>query len=295
MIPTAGEPWYNTTLNIWTLAGVVVACLTLWKTVAGLWRRTIGRRRHLIRQLRKIAPRVRDDYVIELIGEPTWMETITCTRRKITESEETPDEERETDLTKRTWKLGSLGYLVTWSHDDAVAIYGITTTSWWFRPRMLVGGTRIRLGKTTFSALDDAMSYWARLGARRFTYLEQHFFGNPGGYRDWYVGVNDIGYRPVAPLGADPEGTLPEPTRKAYQKVATINTVLIGFITPYEEVDSAELFTNAFGPDQDTVRLTETGMRVFDGPLLRVLDKVRDRRWTRRQKRIDKKLQRSHP
>lgn len=52
------------------------------------------------------------------------------------------------EITVRTLPLSRLGYLVTWSEDDAVVMDGITTTSWWFRPRVLVDKTRIRLGKT---------------------------------------------------------------------------------------------------------------------------------------------------
>ncbi|GAA2919883.1 hypothetical protein GCM10011428_40340 [Streptomyces violaceus] len=90
-------------------------------------------------------------------------------------------------LTVRTWRLAWWGYLVTWSDDDVVLMYAITTTSWWFRPRILIHQIPLRLGKTPLAALREPMGHRAWLGSRRFGYVDHHYFGNPGGYRDWYV------------------------------------------------------------------------------------------------------------
>ncbi|MFD3807520.1 ETEC_3214 domain-containing protein [Streptomyces sp. NPDC058619] len=131
----------NTTLNLWQLAGVIVALMTLAKSVLVGWRLTLGRRRYLIIQLRKIAPGVRQDYVEALLGEPTWQSTMACTRVVDPDSEEAKSAEKkdqEVEITVRTWPLSRLGYLVTWSENDAVVMYGITTTSWWFRPRLSI-------------------------------------------------------------------------------------------------------------------------------------------------------------
>ncbi|MEY9997012.1 hypothetical protein ABIE67_009044 [Streptomyces sp. V4I8] len=49
------EPWYNTTLNLWQVAGVLVAAWSLVKTVTAGWHRTIGRRHYLTTRLRRIA------------------------------------------------------------------------------------------------------------------------------------------------------------------------------------------------------------------------------------------------
>ncbi|MGW5343388.1 ETEC_3214 domain-containing protein [Streptomyces sp. NPDC004050] len=295
---------YTTTLNIWQLAGVLVAVVTIVKWVPAVWRLTLGYRWHLIAQLRKIAPGVRHDYVEALLGEPKWQSTMTCTRLADPEAEATKktrkakveraDEDRKVELTVRTWRLSWLGYLVTWCEEDAVVMYGITTTSWWFRPRVLVGDTRIRLGKTLLSALARPEQHRPWVGNRRYGYLEEHFFGNPGGYRSWYVGVNDIGYQPVPPMldwdDAETElNLMPDEKRDVYRARAPINTVVISGIALYEELQKGEFFDLSLGVDQDLVRLSDPGFRVFDSRFTRVRLRVRDWWWERRRNRLEKR------
>ncbi len=113
------EPWYSTSLNLWQLAGVLVAGWTLTKTLTEGWHRTVGRRRYVTTRLRKIAPGVRHDYVESLLGEPTWQSTMQCTRYGPTESEEGDGEGQRAELAVRTWLLSSSA---TWSP-------GVRTTS----------------------------------------------------------------------------------------------------------------------------------------------------------------------
>ncbi|MEU6877654.1 ETEC_3214 domain-containing protein [Streptomyces sp. NPDC046712] len=295
MNPDPG-PWYSTTLNVWTLAGTLVAVITLFKAVPAGWRLTLGRRRHLIAQLRKIAPGVRHDYVEGLLGQPKWQSTMTCTRLGTPLNEEADEEDRDVEVTVRTWPLSRLGYLVTWSENDAVVMYGITTTSWWFRPRVVIGETRIRLGKSPLSDLGQPLHHRAWLGNRRFGYLEEHYFGNPGGYRSWYVGVNDIGVRPVAPRLGDIEpedNQLPEQKRDAYRAAATINTVVISGVALYEELQEAtfSFFGTSLGVNQDLVRLTDPSYYVIDSRISRFYVLVQNWWWGRRLNRLE---QRTH-
>ncbi|MFF6844646.1 ETEC_3214 domain-containing protein [Streptomyces tanashiensis] len=255
-MPAAHEPWYSTTLNVWTLAATIVASITLTKTVASAWRASFGRRRHVISRVRKVAPWVSPDYLEELFGEPTWVSTMTVHRFQ--GEDPVPEQDLEAELTKRTWKLGRFGYLVTWSTDSTVELYGITTTSRWFRPRLLVGQTVVKLGKTRISKLPKPDQFWPWVGARRFTYIESFYLGNPGGYRTWYAGVNDIGYHPMAPIGAD---EMTDAEHQAFRSVARINTVLVGTAF-FREVKDASIFVNSFGPDQDLIRLLEPSMQL---------------------------------
>lgn len=298
MNPDPG-PWYSTTLNVWTLAGTLVAVITLFKAIPAGWRLTLGRRQHLIAQLRKIAPGVRHDYVEALFGQPKWQSVMICTRLGEPLDEESKDvdvEDRDVEVTVRTWPLSRLGYLVTWSENDAVVMYGITTTSWWFRPRVVIGDTRIRLGKSPLSDLGQPQYHRAWLGSRRFGYLEEHYFGNPGGYRSWYVGVNDTGLRPVAPRLGDiePEANLlPEQKLNAYRATATINTVVISGVALYEELQEANFsfFGTAFGVDQDLVRLTDPSYYVIDSRFYaRAQNWWRDRRLNRLERRVHTSL-----
>ncbi|MFI0929614.1 ETEC_3214 domain-containing protein [Streptomyces sp. NPDC021012] len=255
-MPLAQEPWYSTTLNVWSLAATLVATITLTKTVTAAWRASFGRRHHVISRIRKVAPWVSPDYVEELFGEPAWVNSLTVHQYQ----GETPVPEKDlaVELTKRTWKLGRFGYLVTWSTENAVQIYGITTTSRRFRPRLLVNGTRVKLGRTRLATLQNPGNFWSWIGARRFTYIESHYGGNPGGYRTWYVGVNDIGHFPMAPVGMDETS---EAEREAFRSVARINTVIVSTAL-YREVSDATVFGNSFGPDQDQIRLLEPEMRL---------------------------------
>ncbi|MGW7260494.1 ETEC_3214 domain-containing protein [Streptomyces sp. NPDC054834] len=294
------EPWYSTTLNLWQIAGVLVASWSLLKLVTEGWRRTIGLRRHLTTRLRKIAPGVRHDYVESLLGKPKWQSTMACTRLTATAAEEAGDEDSKVEITVRTWPLSRLGYLVTWTEDDAVVMYGITTISWLFRPAVLIGPTRIRLGKTPFTALTDTDEYRARLGSRRFGYLERHYFGNPGGYRSWYVGVNDIGYNAV-PLSLDwfddeddsRTRLLPD-SRDAYRASAPINTIVISGVAPYEELQDINFFGTSIGVDQDLVRLTDPEFHVLDSRISRAHRRIRDWRWRRNFRRWEKKQRALH-
>ncbi|MFJ3960797.1 ETEC_3214 domain-containing protein [Streptomyces sp. NPDC090036] len=165
--------------------------------------------------------------------------------------------------------------MVTWSESDAVVMYGITTTSWWFRPRLLGGDTRIRLGKSLMCDLSRPDEHRVWMGNRRFGYLEEHFFGNVGGYRSWYVGVNDMGYQPVPPmLDWDDVETevnrMPDQKRDAYRAKAPIDTVVISGVALYQELQEAQFFGISLGVDQDVVRLAEPGFYVLDSRFSRV-------------------------
>ncbi|WP_105975892.1 ETEC_3214 domain-containing protein [Streptomyces geranii] len=284
------EPWYSTTLNVWTMAGVLVACWSLAKTVTSGWRRTIGLRRYLTARLRKIAPGVRHDYVESLLGEPKWQSTMTCHRLSAAEDEEAVDDDRKVEITVRTWPLARLGYLVAWSAEDAVVMFGLTTTSWWFRPRVMIGDTRIRLGKTPFAVLGSVEEHRAWIGNRRFGYWECHYFGNLGGYRSWYVGVNDIGYKAVAPFPNwfDNENDflprLPPDHLAAYRARAVVNTVVVSGMASYKELEDGSFFGISLGVDQDVVRLAHPEYHVLDSRTGRARRWVRDWRWLSRFK-----------
>ncbi|MDQ1032709.1 hypothetical protein QF035_010291 [Streptomyces umbrinus] len=289
------EPWYSTTLNVWTLAGVLVATSTILKAVTEGWRRTIGRRRHLTTPLRKIAPGVRHEYIEALLGEPKWQSKLTCTRLAPLEPEEADDADLEAEITVRTWPLSWLGYLVTWSEDDVVVMYGITTTSWWFRPGVLIGQTRIRLGKTSFAALDDQSEHRVWLGARRFGYFENHYFGNIGGYRSWYVGVNDIGYNAIpatSDLFDDEDDSctrLRSGSRDAYRASTPINTVVISGVALYEELQDGSFFGISLGVDGDLVRLADPEYQALDSRISRAHRRFRDWQWRLKYQRWEKK------
>lgn len=203
------SPSIETKLNVWTLAAVLTALYGLYGIARGWWRASLGKRRRLIRAYRRMAPYVRHDYVTELFGEPAWEHKQTVRKYGGAIREDEPEAGlTDVELTVRTWPLGLLGYLVTWCNKhDEILMYSLTTRSRLFRPRISVGPYRITLGRTPLASLPtsdpDGTRPWHELGARRFSYAEQHYFGNPGGYLHWVVGVSDAGAPLAPPIGYD--------------------------------------------------------------------------------------------
>ncbi len=177
-------------------------------------------------------------------------------------------------------------------------MYGITTTSWWFRPWVRIHETRIRLGKSTFGVLaDSAAMHRAWLGNRRFGYFEEHYFGNVGGYRSWYVGVNDFGYDafPVSDDWFDPADCshtqlLPD-RRETYHASTPINTIVVSGIALYEEIRDGTFFGISLGADQDLVRLADPEYHVLDSRIGRAHRRMRAWRGDRKHRRWEKRQQ----
>ncbi|MFF3265291.1 ETEC_3214 domain-containing protein [Streptomyces sp. NPDC002932] len=248
-------PSIDTKLNVWTLAAVLTALYTLLGLVRRGWRATLGKRRHLVKAYRRVAPFVRHDYVRNLFGEPAWEHKQKVQKHHADKRDKVV--RRDVELTVRTWPLGALGYLVTWCNDgDEVLMYSLTTTSRLFRPHVAIGDRRITLGRTPLAALPDpdpeGFGPWHGLGARRFSYAEHHYFGNPGGYRDWVVGVSDSGSPALAPVGCD-QAEWGHEKLADYRRRARINSVLVAG-SPF---DIASIAPYGIAPDHDRVRLLE--------------------------------------
>ncbi|MFI7896528.1 ETEC_3214 domain-containing protein [Streptomyces sp. CACIS-1.16CA] len=248
-------PVIDTKLNVWTLAAVLTALYTLSGIVRGWWNATLGKRRRLLRAYRRIAPFVRHDYVTEQFGEPAWQHKRTVRIHRGGDEGSGPEPVLDdVELTVRTWPLGLLGYLVTWCNEhDEVLMYSLTTRSRLFRPRVSVGPHRITLGKTSLAALPEPGSGpWHELGARRFSYAEEHYFGNPGGYLSWAVGTSDAGSPLAPPIGCQGDSWAADDVA-AYRRTARINSVLV--VGP--AIDLEGVLPRGIAPDLDTVRLLE--------------------------------------
>ncbi|MFJ1804487.1 ETEC_3214 domain-containing protein [Streptomyces sp. NPDC088180] len=252
------SPVIDTKLNVWTLAAVLTALYTLSGVARGWWNASVGKRRRLIRAYRRIAPYVRHEYVTQHFGEPAWEHKQTVRKYGAKVGDDESDGVLDDDeLTVRTWPLGLLGYLVTWCNEgDEVLMYSLTTRSRLFRPRVSVGPYRIMLGKTPLAALPDqdpeGSGPWHELGARRFSYAEQHYFGNPGGYLQWAVGMSDAGSPLAPPIGCE-GNTWAAAEVAAYRRAARINSVLV--VGPAIDLDS--VLPRGIAPDLDTVRLLD--------------------------------------
>ncbi|MFD9224923.1 ETEC_3214 domain-containing protein [Streptomyces sp. NPDC060064] len=213
----------------------------------------LGKRRRLIKAYRKLATYVRHDYVEGLFGEPAWEHKQSVKVYGADERDEAVL--REVELTVRAWPLGMLGYLVTWCNEDGeVLMHSLTTRSRLFRPRVTVGPYRITLGRSRLADLPatapEDFGPWPAVGARRFSYAEQHYFGNPGGYLHWVVGVSDVGSPASPPVGCN---EWKQPQLADYREHARINSVLIVGST----IDLDSVLPYGIAPDHDRVRLLE--------------------------------------
>lgn len=227
-------PTVDTKLNVWTTVAIIVASIGLYNTVRGWWRNTLGKRGLFVKNFRKLAPHVRHEYVKGLFGEPAWQYKRSV--QEYTVARETGDLGTvEREMTVRTWPLGRMAYLTTWcTEDDEVAMYSVTTRSRIFRPVVRIGTDQVRLGKTRLSSLPapstdtESPVLWA-VGAQRYSYSESHYFGSPGGYRTWVVGVSDAGRPAMAPvrLGPNPEACDDPAEIERYRTQARINSVLV--------------------------------------------------------------------
>lgn len=94
-------------------------------------------------------------------------------------------------------------YLTVITNDiDNVLAYGVTTRMDDFNPFFSVlennneiKNSKIILGKTHFDEFNfEPSKINAFLGARRFNYQEEYYFGNPGYYQSYFLGMNDSGF-----------------------------------------------------------------------------------------------------
>jgi hypothetical protein len=256
----------------WRLVPVLLATYALVIAARGGWRRTLGKAQHVKRNLRRLAPYVRHEFIKSLFDEPAWAH-----KARVSEGDD------HIEMTVRTWPLGRMGYLVTWCNpDDEVVMYSVTTRSRWLRPRMDIGRDgrhRVTLGKTRLAALPDPGQQFPAVGARRYAYAETHYFGNRGGYQHWAVGVCDAAGSGHAPVGLDngDEGWDAE-RMAAYRSSAVINSVLVSAMS---NIPISRILPYGVGPDLDRVRLMD--------PLP---SKFAQWRWNRKLARLDSEAER---
>jgi hypothetical protein len=164
-----------------------------------------------MRKYRMLAPNVRVEYVSDLLGQPAFQKTY-VRERPSTGERAPPGSTEPAQFVERVWKLADDGYLqVVSDPEGSVLRYSLTSTSWWFRPRIPMGSTPggepefvVKLGVTRFSQLPGleggCEAVYRLLGARRYEYRELYYYGNPGGYATWACSFNDAGRGPVFAL-----------------------------------------------------------------------------------------------
>jgi len=176
---------------------------------------------------------------------------------------------------------------------DRVLAYGVTTRKADFNPsfKILEHGRvlpdnvekanpfahKITLGKTHFSDFPySPENIFAYLGARRLYYHEEYYFGNPGDYQSYFIGVNDSGYVDINYDNFDfslKDEINPDDKNVAnFRKRSTINTILVTFPKGFGE---PALRKYLIGPDLDQVRVISDAAMITSESRYSLLNKLK--------------------
>jgi hypothetical protein len=248
------------------LLGLVVVLLSALITITGglsvlntFYRSTVAYKRTLRRALARLSVHVHINYVRDILGSPALVN---------------PRQDKcEYVFIKKYFYVQAIADTA-----DRVLAFSVTTRSYRFNPSVRLGSynltfkmLHVRLGKTPFSALDSLgykpRSVFSEYAARRYSYYEEYYFGNPGNYLTYVFCVNNAGCAPWPRFGrwdtfpngprfpAFPNGgnNIEDPEAVAFRRKAVINTytVMAG--------DLVDLLQQGFslGPEYDQVRILD--------------------------------------
>ncbi len=150
-----------------TVVGLLATTFAVWRWATRVWRRTVGSRRVLQRQLDGIGCGVTVAYVEDRLGRPAF-------RR------------RRSGLVELSWRLphawfcGLIG-------DDSLLSFAITVTDPKFRydcRHLTFGHLPVTLGRDTLATGPKPIKTTVSVGARRVYVTDEHYFGNPGAYQN---------------------------------------------------------------------------------------------------------------
>ena len=183
-------------LATWELFVAVVAAMgsveILSRLISGAWRHGPGRRRFAEARINRLANNYQHSRFVDVLGEPAIRETLPA------DADDSPDDQSTAPgVTYRRSHFVDPLFFVTAIADrsDSVVSWSVTTRSARFRPRIggPFPGRVVRLNSTPYSRFGTPSDHRIYIGARRFSYSETHWFGNPGEYQ-WYVlAHNDAG------------------------------------------------------------------------------------------------------
>jgi hypothetical protein len=266
------------------VAGGVIA---VYRGAVELYRRTVGSRRALARQLYQLAAGVTVRWIDDRLGGPAFAREFPAL----------PGVRELVYHTRHAWVQ------VLADEHDAVVRFSITVTDprFWFQVRDLTNyQLAAKLGRTSFAAVDTQVEPQGRnlrIGAHNYEYAEAYWFGNPGGYQ-WYVlSHNDASaagtmhwptgehalpsfQEGVLVSGNDGvTGSFPEPDELAvFRAKATINTLTV--LGPARTYGDGLLGQTSLaeprGPDSNQVRMLVPDARE------RHLRRRRIRQWNRK-------------
>jgi hypothetical protein len=259
--------------RVFLLLGALVFILASLTTIsngisilARHYRSSIGFKRNLHRQLRRLAAGVRIRYFEAILGPPAF-----CRTKR---------EYREYTFVNKYCYVQAVT-----DPEGPVVLYSVTTRRSDFSPTLVLGpytldnrSLTIRLGRTRFAEVESfakPRSITSTVGARRFYYYEEYYFGNPAKYQTFLLGISDAGYCHRDHPGIPVVGSkvIDSTAIREFRQNAVINTY-----TVTAPLQNAEVLLKGFwfGADRDQVRVVDPPVR-------------RSRRELRRLKRVFEK------
>jgi hypothetical protein len=201
---------------------------------------TLGRKRALAKKLRRLSAGVSIGYFQDILGPATFERTVKSFVEYVF--------------------VDPLFYVQAISKDRTVVSFSVTTRSRRFNPVLKLGPYRldgervsIRLGKSRFAEMDSMAKpkeIACSVGARRFEYHEEFYFGNPGKYMDFVFSINDAGFRHHSFVSDRAPLSLDDPAVKSFRRESVINTYTISML-------ATEVKGISGGPSYDQVRLLD--------------------------------------
>lgn len=178
-------------MGVFTVAtgvlGGLAAALALWAPVRLIWRRTVGQRRLAARQLKPLAPNYRLERFISLLGEPALEARL-------------PTDNGPSAFREWIW-VDPLYFVqaITEGDSQTVERFSVASRSPRFHPQFTIRGIgdgkpfKVKLQRTTFAEMPRRFRQenHGTLGAHHWHYRETYYFGNPGGYQYYEVGMSN--------------------------------------------------------------------------------------------------------
>ena len=219
--------------------------------LARLYRSSIGFKRNLHGQLSRLAAGVHIRYFEAILGPSAF-----CRTKR---------EHREHTFVNKYCYVQAIT-----DPEGTVLLYSVTTRRSDFRPTLVLGpysldnrSLKIRLGRTRFAEIEPfakPQKVRSTVGARRFYYYEEYYFGNPAKYQTFLFGIGDAGYshrdHPGIPVVCSK--AIGEPAIREFRQNAVINTYTVTASLLIAE-DLLKGFW--FGADHDQVRVIDPPIR----------------------------------
>jgi hypothetical protein len=209
--------WFHRVGTGLAYAPAFATVLALLAGARAWFRRTLGRRKDRYDRIALLGTNAHLSFFTSVLSEPAMHRSLVSYVSVLREGG--GDEEIEFELQERAF-LESIYidrdfYVQAFSDvDGAVVAFSVTTRSRRFRPALRSPGSyhtglgrierllrlsegepifEIKLGKSRFTSLGEPQKAAAWVGARRMSYYEAYWLGNPGHYQ-WYVfSINDAG------------------------------------------------------------------------------------------------------